>query len=161
MDAIEFTVLGEPAPKGSMKAFVRPGMKFATLVHDNKKTVPWCDNVRSVAWSEYRSDPYQGPVAIQIDLFFARPASHFGTGGNAGKVKPKSPWYKTTKPDVDKLCRAILDALSGTVYADDKQVVKLIANKRYTGSTPRARVKVQFLDDHGQATTSTDGVWFV
>jgi Holliday junction resolvase RusA-like endonuclease len=32
---------------------------------------------------------------------------------------------------VDKLCRAVLDALTGILYHDDAQVVSLNASKRY------------------------------
>jgi Holliday junction resolvase RusA-like endonuclease len=40
----------------------------------------------------------------------------------------------TVKPDIDKLCRAILDALtdSGAIFDDDSQVVQLVASKNYS-----------------------------
>ncbi len=48
------------------------------------------------------------------------------------------------KPDLDKLARAILDALTHTVIADDSQVVELYAHKRLAeiGEAPRARITV-------------------
>ena len=46
---------------------------------------------------------------------------------------PKRVTEVTTKPDVDKLARAALDALTGVLWADDSQVVSLHAQKEYAG----------------------------
>jgi Holliday junction resolvase RusA-like endonuclease len=35
------------------------------------------------------------------------------------------------RPDIDKLARAVLDGLTGTIIEDDSQIVSLIAAKRY------------------------------
>lgn len=40
--------------------------------------------------------------------------------------------HHTQKPDVDNLAKAVKDALSGVVYADDCQIVTLRASKRYS-----------------------------
>ncbi len=37
----------------------------------------------------------------------------------------------TVKPDVDNVCKIVLDALNGEAYHDDKQIVKLQVVKRY------------------------------
>jgi Holliday junction resolvase RusA-like endonuclease len=37
----------------------------------------------------------------------------------------------SVKPDIDKLARAVLDCLSGTVIKDDSQVVILNVRKEY------------------------------
>ncbi len=47
-------------------------------------------------------------------------------------------------PDVDKLARCALDALSGVVIKDDAQVVELYARKRY-GEPERLEVAVHEL----------------
>lgn len=39
--------------------------------------------------------------------------------------------YKESSPDVDNLCKSLLDALTGVLYADDKQVVSLTTSKKY------------------------------
>jgi crossover junction endodeoxyribonuclease RusA len=38
---------------------------------------------------------------------------------------------KTTPPDLDKVGRALMDALTGVVYRDDAQVIRLDAGKSY------------------------------
>jgi Holliday junction resolvase RusA-like endonuclease len=48
---------------------------------------------------------------------------------------PRRPKFSVpvSRPDIDKLCRAVLDAIgdSGAVWKDDSQVVTLIAAKEY------------------------------
>jgi crossover junction endodeoxyribonuclease RusA len=48
---------------------------------------------------------------------------------------------KTTKPDIDKLQRAALDALTGVLFEDDSQVVSVICTKDF-GSPARMMARV-------------------
>lgn len=41
--------------------------------------------------------------------------------------------FPNKKPDVDKLARAVGDAVKAIIYGDDGQIVDLIARKRYVG----------------------------
>lgn len=45
------------------------------------------------------------------------------------------------KPDLDNVAKAVLDALNGVIYLDDKQVVRLVAEKKYSFD-PRVEVYV-------------------
>lgn len=45
------------------------------------------------------------------------------------------------KPDLDNVAKAVLDALNGVIYEDDKQVIRLVAEKRYSVE-PRVEVYV-------------------
>ena len=45
------------------------------------------------------------------------------------------------KPDVDNVAKIILDSISGIVYKDDKQIVKLTVSKKYS-DTPKVEVKI-------------------
>jgi crossover junction endodeoxyribonuclease RusA len=45
------------------------------------------------------------------------------------------------RPDIDKLCRAVLDGLTGVAYEDDEQVTKLIAVKEY-GETEGVTIRI-------------------
>ena len=69
------------------------------------------------------------PVSISITFRFLRAKGHFNKSG----LTPKAPIHLTSKQkgDIDKLSRAILDALTGTLLLDDSQVVELSAQKRY------------------------------
>lgn len=45
------------------------------------------------------------------------------------------------KPDVDNVAKIILDSISGIVYKDDKQIVKLTVSKKYS-DIPKVEVKI-------------------
>lgn len=40
----------------------------------------------------------------------------------------------TKKPDIDNLVKFILDCANGVLFEDDKQIVQLVASKRYSES---------------------------
>lgn len=122
---LEFVVVGIPAPQGSKRAFVRGGR--VSLVESCARVKPYRALV-SLAASQTRKDPpTRLPVGIGITFVFVRPKSHYTSKGELRASAPSFPG----KPDVDKLCRAVLDALTGILYHDDAQVVSLNASKRY------------------------------
>ena len=121
----EFVVVGIPAPQGSKRAFVRGGR--VSLVESCARVKPYRALV-SLAASQARTDPpTRLPVGIGITFVFVRPKSHYTSKGALRAGAPTHPG----KPDIDKLCRAVLDALTGILYHDDAQVVSLSATKRY------------------------------
>jgi Holliday junction resolvase RusA-like endonuclease len=70
--------------------------------------------------------PFTGPVQVQLTFYFPRPKSH--------TVAQREQPYVTTREryDVDKLSRAVLDALTTSAcYGDDSQVAHLEATKYY------------------------------
>ena len=72
-----------------------------------------------------------------------RPKSHFGTGRNAGKLKPSAPKYPAVKPDVDKLSRAVHDALTiANVIDDDSRIVIDHNEKHYAVEQTGASIEV-------------------
>lgn len=143
MTTLSFTVLGKPEPAGSKRAFVvrKGGVPTGQVVVSdaNRKAKGWQQEVREVA-RQALMDAHDGdrfapllsePLVLRVRFYRARPASHYGTGRNAATLKPSAPMYPSTRPDVDKLSRAVLDALSGCVYNDDAQIVIKTASKRY------------------------------
>ena len=148
-----FFVWGEPAPKGSLKAITPPGMKYSVLIDSNAKSVrPWMQTVGQVAQlSQLGRPPHAGPVRLFCVFFFSRPQGHYGSGKNAGKLKPGSPSTCSVKPDQDKLLRAVCDALEGIVYTGDSRVVDGRAQKFYSrpGRPAGVHVTVETFDDLG------------
>ena len=133
---IKFTAYGKPETKGSTKAFVRGGR--AIITNDNPKTKAW---QTIVAWEAQRNRPgdiIQEAVQVNLKFYFLRPKS----------VPVKKRPFHTVKPDIDKITRAVLDGLKGTIYSDDSVVVKLIVEKEY-GDPPRCEIEVK---EHTPAT---------
>jgi Holliday junction resolvase RusA-like endonuclease len=124
-----FFVPGVPISQGSKK-LMRTNFGRSVMVESSPQLKPWREAVKYTAL-RYRAIRSQGAMRVVCTFVFTRPKSHYGTGKNALNLKPSAPASMTTKPDVDKLARAILDALTGTLYSDDSQVVELKVVKRY------------------------------
>lgn len=85
----------------------------------------------AACWQRLHYPSLDGPLICEASFICARPASHYGTGRNAGTVKPA---YLPARPrgaDVDNLAKLCLDALQGVAFANDDQVVRLYAEKLY------------------------------
>jgi Holliday junction resolvase RusA-like endonuclease len=94
-----------------------------TFESNAKGLKAWRLNVRTAA-VEVRDgrDPLDGPVVLTVVFTRPKPVS-------APKRKPCWPW---TKPDWDKLARAVCDGLKdGGVYKDDARVVRALVVKSY------------------------------
>jgi len=80
-----------------------------------------------------------GPVRVWARFRLQRPLSHWGRAGN---LLPSAPRVPDVTPDIDKLARALLDALTGVVFVDDRQVSTLVVHKRYAAREEAAGVTV-------------------
>jgi len=110
------------------------------------KLIPWRQEVAAAAHSKMRDGPWKVPVQVSCTFFFPRPKAHFGTGRNAETLRPSAPKRPAGKPDIDKLVRAVLDAMTGIVFSDDSQVVALDAMKLYADmETPGVTVDCRAL----------------
>jgi len=116
-------IYGQPAPQGSKK-FVGNNR----MVEVSKKVAPWRKAiVDEVKRRELHNELINVPIAVDICFFRPRPKSHLNT---RGEVKPSAPDFPATIPDLDKLVRCVLDALTQSgVITDDARVVELTAAK--------------------------------
>jgi crossover junction endodeoxyribonuclease RusA len=136
-------VRGLPRPQGSMRAFPNGGMSYPPAVWD------WRHQVQQVAADAIKSEdgPILGPVELRLGFDLPRLLSHYGTGRNAGALKASAPLYPTVTPDLDKLVRAVCDALTDAgVWRDDSQVAVLAAAKRY-GEHPGVMIHLDELEN--------------
>ncbi len=147
----DFRVYGEPKPAGSKRAFVNPKTKQAILTDASGQAgKDWRADVKAAARPCFAEPVMAAALVVDITFYRARNKGHYGTGRNAGCVKDTAPAYPTVAPDVDKLSRAILDALTGIAWRDDAQVVEKTVRKRY-GSHPGARIAVWLADEQTAA----------
>lgn len=128
---VTFEVAGIPIPKGSMKAFNVKGCKYPVVTNDNEQTKPWAAIVQYTARQHRPTVPWEGGVGLHIIFNMRKPKS-------LPKLRPS--WH-LTKPDLDKLVRAIQDALKGVFYLDDSQVIVTHSFKRYSDN-PGVRISV-------------------
>lgn len=131
--AVDLVVYAKPAPKGSkdfkgMRRSKKTGRQVPKLVESAaadievfEQAVAWVVKARLPAgWV-----PLDGPVGADVTFTMPRPKNHYGTGRNAGRLKPWAAgliWH-TVYPDTDKLLRGLGDALSKAgVWGDDAQL---------------------------------------
>lgn len=139
-DALQFTVFGEAQPQGSSRAFVPKGHTRPIITSDNPDLKSWRQLVKERANDSLAQLPASerdllaDGVRVSIAFYLPRP-----------KTLPKRYTAHTKKPDVDKLVRAVFDALSQTVFRDDAQVCELITAKYYAheGEAPHVDVRVE------------------
>jgi Holliday junction resolvase RusA-like endonuclease len=101
-----------------------------------QKLKSWREAVRSeasAALTHTNTPPLVGAVAVTVTFFLPRPKAHYGAKG----LKASAPVTCAKRPDVDKLLRSTLDALTAAgTYGDDSQVVHLAGAKMYADPAP-------------------------
>ena len=113
-----FFVPGIAVTQGSGRATINSHTGRAVYVPDHRKELRlWRRSVALVA-GQQRVMPLEGPVGVSLDFKLIR-----------GKTVKRT--YPTVKPDLDKLERAVLDALTGIAWLDDAQVVEVRKRKFY------------------------------
>lgn len=82
-----------------------------------------------------------GPVIVSIVFYLPRPVTHYGMMGGRRYIKDRYTDAVPGAPDLDKLTRAVFDALTGVAYEDDRQVWQVFAQRAY-GPQMGASVKL-------------------
>ncbi len=114
-------VRGIPAPQGSKRAF-RVGDRAVVVDANPTKLKDWRSAINFRLQSAWTGPPLEGAVTVRLFFMLLRPAS---------VSEKKRPWPHV-KPDIDKLVRAALDAMTGICFKDDAQVTEVFASKDYT-----------------------------
>lgn len=123
--ALYFTVEGDAVGKGRPRVSTIAGRP---RLYTPAKTVAWERIVADAAKAAMGSqEPSEHPMAVGIKIDVQIPQSWSKARRSAAEQNQVHPG----KPDLDNVAKAVLDALNGIVYVDDKQVVRLTATKRY------------------------------
>jgi Holliday junction resolvase RusA-like endonuclease len=161
---VEFRVLGSAASAGSKDV----GVVYRSGPHGSK--IPVTDSTGRVktfvkdqsgqAGRDWRSavaeagsnaldgnELLDGPIWIEMTLIRQRGPGHYGQGRNRSRILPSAPPYPAVMPDIDKLTRAVFDALTGSTWRDDSRVVKMDVEKVYAqpGEPEGAEVRIWVL----------------
>lgn len=136
-DKLFVFVAGDPAPQGS-KRYVGRGI----MIESCKRVKPWREDVRAALLKDGQPVHSFGKGAIDLVLGFIIPRP---------KSLPKRRTPEATKrPDIDKLARAVNDAItSAGIWHDDSQIVRCLKWKRYADhdETPGCWIKISRYDD--------------
>jgi len=141
-------VPGKPEPKGSWNFYGK-----RVVATNDKPLKIWTRDIQWLATANRnRACPVEKPIGVALGMrfVFMRPESHLKKNGTLRKGVSV---LHLVKPDLDKLIRAVKDALSGVVYHDDSQVFKLLwePTKEYaTGiEGPGLHLDMEFYDIDG------------
>jgi gp207 len=155
MDSFSFFVPGEPITEGSTRAFTS-GQRVVVTHDRGPELDQWRLKVAHAAQAAAQDagwEPrYDGPVAVTAAFFLPRPKS------------AKKRLVPHVKPDLDKLIRAVGDALAPYkqpgVLKDDSRIVTWRATKDYDDAYKSgALIYVSRVDEEGLSATYDCAEW--
>lgn len=147
------SIEGDPRSKGSLSAIPLPltcprcqqKLDPALVRHTMVEKKSAASRSRLTAWQEalaytlnrytpagYLQGKYLAPVSVAATFYMPRP-----------KSAPSYVLRPTTMPDIDKLVRVVLDALTGRGYVDDRQVVELNVLEYFALGSHRPGVEIE------------------
>lgn len=122
---IELFAEGTPVPQGSFRHIGN-----GRIISANPKLNTWRQTIADQIAQQTHHRLVEARIRLELVFTLPRPKS----------VSIKRRAVPTTKPDLDKLTRAVMDAISLERYCqiikDDSQVTDLHAAKRYADHTP-------------------------
>ena len=139
MDALSFTIPGQPVAKG------RP--RFSTAgrfprAFTPAKTANYESWVKTCAVQAMAGRALMtGPVRLSLNMYFEVPSSWPKWKREAAITDAVRP---TGRPDIDNVLKAIKDACNGLIWRDDAQIVQVHCDKAYDAE-PHVAVRVQEL----------------
>ena len=125
---ILLTVWGDPI------VWKRPGLNKKTgAVYDQQAKEK--NQYRCQISSKAPEKLFTGPLEVEVIFYMPIPKS-------VSKIKTKEmlvgKLHHIVKPDVDNLQKFILDCMTGIIYKDDAQIIKITATKVYSATTRTA-----------------------
>lgn len=124
MRFIEFFVAGVPRSQGSKRAFINKHTGRAVVVEQaGAELKSWRESVRSEAQrvgSLAHWPVLDGPIACNLVFYLPRPAS-----------APKAVTVPFKGLDLDKMIRAVWDAMTGVLFTNDSRIVAVAAQKLF------------------------------
>jgi Holliday junction resolvase RusA-like endonuclease len=127
---IDLTIPGPPVGKQRAR-ITRQGHAFTPA-----KTVNYEALVKQIFAAKYPGFiPIPGPVRMILSIYLMESKE------TQRKLKKGIKGYPTIRPDLDNIFKICADALNGLAYVDDKQIVSVYAEKKYS-LRPRVEVIV-------------------
>lgn len=112
-------LLGNPLSTGSIYRAMCRGNFPSTYMTNEGKALK-----ESYSWqakAQWKKKPIEGPVEIEVKLYF-------GT---------------KRKADIDNFNKLLFDSLTGIVWVDDSQIIKMTIEKDYDKKNPRIEIGIK------------------
>ncbi len=131
--AVHFSLEAVPVGKGRPRFSKRGGF---VRTYTDSKTLAYEAEVRQACQDAMGdSPPMAGPVSLRIEAWLPVPASW----SKKRRQEALEGLVVPGKPDLDNIAKAVMDAVNGVLYDDDKQVCALRVQKWY-GQTGRIEI---------------------
>lgn len=133
-----FTVWERPAPQGSKKYVgtrrTASGANIPLIVESSAYLPAWrkavVEAVKQGMSDSGDDSVFDSAVKVEVTFYLTKPKS----------IRTEHP---VKPPDIDKVCRSLLDGITyGGVWVDDSLVVSLVAHKRWAKGEPGAAVTI-------------------
>lgn len=135
-DQLFFTFEIEPVPQLRPRVSSRGGY---VRVYDPPKVANFKRILRSLAVNQYARPPLLGPLSVSLTFYRPVQKSISQTERERRLSNESKP---VVKPDTDNYIKSTLDALTGVLWHDDAQIVKITGGKRYSDH-PKITVSVK------------------
>jgi Holliday junction resolvase RusA-like endonuclease len=121
-------ISGKATPQGSKKAFVINNR--AVLVDASGGNKEWRKKVTDTVKAHEQYIRYKGAVNVKLAFYME-------------KAKSNKTGFMMQKPDIDKLARSVLDALTDSeIIEDDSRVVHLTCSKTWADEQPGVLITI-------------------
>jgi len=127
MTEIKWMTIGIPVPQGS-KRHVGNGI----MIEQSAGLPAWRNQLIYDIQKAANGFQFEGGINVTLDFRFPRLKSHYRTGQYAHLLKDDAPTYKISRPDIDKIIRAVMDAMTYSgVIKDDANCYLIMSSKMY------------------------------
>tara|TARA_R110000824_G_scaffold42788_3_gene125544 strand:- start:585 stop:1040 length:456 start_codon:yes stop_codon:yes gene_type:complete len=124
-----------PVAMGRPRVTVRGRQAHAYLP---KKTKAYLDTCTAVLRSQWKEEPYAGPVAVYLIFVHPRPLRLLRKRDPAGRI------FKASKPDLDNLTKMANDIIvRAGVIVDDNQIVLIEARDFYGDRGEKGKTEIE------------------
>lgn len=112
----------------------QPRVKFAMIggfarAYTPAHVKPWKKAICAELYPHVPQIAHEVAMKVRVCYFFERPKSHYD---KKLRLRPSAPAHKVSKPDIENLNKAILDAITDSgFWKDDSYVVEMRSFKRW------------------------------
>lgn len=132
-EPVTLEVYGVPQPQGNKTGFYNKSLGRVVIVEGRRPDArrafaSWRQGVDETAQRYQEAHAIalcDQPVRLTLAFYLPRPQS-----------APRRRIWPDTRPDLDKLTRAVMDAITGTLITNDARVCELRVTKHFAGERP-------------------------
>lgn len=128
-------IAGEPIPQPRPRFGVIHGRIMAVSVPKKHPVMAW-RQVIQLALRQHFPQPLVGAVGVCLAFYLPRPQA------KCWKTREMPAEWHVTRPDLDNLAKAVLDAAKGIAWVDDGQIASLSSTKKIVEGRGRVGVDV-------------------